>query len=126
MISYHLNEETLLYTGVSTGFKSTLLDNRLRLNSEAFYNDYTDKQLSVITLVGADLESTTSNVGELTTQGAELEMTWMPAIEGVVRESLADVFLAMEESYGSTDAFIEQGLGIDSDTRERLKSLLLE
>lgn len=45
---------------------------------------------------------------------------------GVSPESLTGAFAAMETKYGSIDAYIEQGLGIDRTTREKLRSLLLE
>ena len=78
-LSFHASENTLLYAGVSTGFKSggftftgraynaatyepetvttysvglktTLADGSLRFNAEAFLNDYQDKQFTVISL----------------------------------------------------------------------------
>ncbi|TDG13672.1 TonB-dependent receptor [Seongchinamella unica] len=66
------------------GMKTTLLDGSLRLNSEIFYNDYQDKQLATIGLVGGELEETVDNVGEMSTSGAEVEMTWLPAVDGLV------------------------------------------
>lgn len=66
------------------GVKTTLLDGSLRLNSEIFYNDYQDKQLATIGLVDGELEETVDNVGELETSGAEVEMTWLPAVDGLV------------------------------------------
>lgn len=47
-------------------------------------------------------------------------------ILGVSRASLEGAFAAMEANYGSIDGFIEQGLGIDADTRAALQVLLLE
>jgi iron complex outermembrane recepter protein len=66
------------------GVKSTMLDGTLRLNSEIFYNDYQDKQLATIGLVGGELEETVDNVGEMETSGVEVEMTWLPAVDGLV------------------------------------------
>jgi iron complex outermembrane receptor protein len=68
----------------SLGMKSTLLDGSLRLNAEAFFNDYQDKQLATIGVVDGELEETVDNVGELETSGVELELTWLPAIEGLL------------------------------------------
>ena len=65
------------------GVKSTLLDGTLRLNSEIFFNDYQDKQLATIGLVGGELEETVDNVGEMETSGVEVEMTWLPAVDGL-------------------------------------------
>lgn len=101
-LSYRFDDDTLLYAGVSSGFKSggfqltggksriydpetvtawslgaktSLLDGLVTLNSEVFYNDYQDKQLSTIILEDGVLDQTVSNVGELVTQGAELEIS---------------------------------------------------
>ncbi len=112
-LSWHASDDIMLYGGVSTGFKSggfnnsaelptpydpetvvsyslgmksDWVDGRLRLNGEIFYNDYTDKQLATIsldTITGA-LDETVDNVGEVTTTGAELELTWLSRIEGLV------------------------------------------
>ncbi|WP_116364517.1 TonB-dependent receptor [Parahaliea mediterranea] len=67
------------------GVKSTWLDGALRLNAEAFFNDYTDKQLTSITLdtVTGDLEERVGNVGELETSGVEVELNWLPPVEGL-------------------------------------------
>ena len=111
-IRYNLNDDTMMYTGVSTGFKSgdfntsggnstsfdpetvttyalgmksTLLEGTLRLNTEFFYNEYEDKQLSTITLTaGGDLSRLTQNVGEVTQWGGEFEMTWLPPVDGLM------------------------------------------
>ncbi len=67
----------------SLGIKSTWLDGSLRANGEIFFNDYQDKQLATIGLVDGNLEEFVDNVGELETSGAELELTWLPALEGM-------------------------------------------
>jgi len=59
------------------GFKSTLADQRLRLNMAAFYNDYKNFQLSRFTAnpdTGA-FESVFDNAGKATIWGIEMEMT---------------------------------------------------
>jgi iron complex outermembrane recepter protein len=66
------------------GMKSTWLDGTLRLNSEIFFNDYQDKQLATIGLVGGELEETVDNVGEMETSGIEIETTWLPPVDGLV------------------------------------------
>lgn len=67
------------------GVKSTMLDGSLRVNAEAFFNDYQDKQLATLTLNidSGDLEEQVGNVGELETSGAEVEITWLPAVDGL-------------------------------------------
>ena len=68
----------------SMGVKSTLLDGTMRLNLEYFYNDYTDKQLATITLVNGSLEQSYKNVGEVTSDGVELELHWQTPVEGLL------------------------------------------
>lgn len=109
-ITWFASDETMVYAGFSSGFKSggfqrtggvataydpetvetwtlglksTLLDGSLRFNAEAFFNDYTDKQLSTIVLEGGSLTETVGNVGELETSGVELEVTWLPPVNGL-------------------------------------------
>lgn len=57
------------------GFKSTLLDRRLRLNGAVFYNDYRDMQVTSFAASGGALVATFDNAGKSTLQGAELETT---------------------------------------------------
>jgi iron complex outermembrane receptor protein len=111
-LSYSLGEDTLIYGGFSSGFKSggfatdgseatpyepeiveswslglktTLLDGTLRINAEAFYNEYTDKQLTTIELTEAnELTSTRANVGEVESSGFEAELTWLPGVDGLM------------------------------------------
>jgi iron complex outermembrane receptor protein len=72
-------------TTYTLGYKATLADGTVRLNAEAFYNDYQDKQLSAIQLLpSGDLQEITSNVGEVTSSGAEFELSWLPPIEGLM------------------------------------------
>ena len=68
----------------TVGMKSTWLDGTLRVNTEAFFNDYQDKQLATIGLVNGELEQFVDNVGELETSGAEVEMTWLTPLDGLV------------------------------------------
>ena len=113
-LSFRASDSTLLYAGVSTGFKSggftftgsdynaasyepetvatyavgmksTLLDGSLRFNVEAFLNDYTDKQFTVIVLEGESgrLVQTNDNVGEVETRGFEFEILWLPPVDGL-------------------------------------------
>lgn len=56
----------------------------------------------------------------------EVEADLLRQVLGVTPHSLEGAFQAMETNYGSIDNFIEQGLGIDATTRDRLRALLLE
>lgn len=113
-LSYKLSENTLLYAGVSTGFKSggftfagrdyfapvydpefvttysvgvktTLLDGSMRLNFEAFLNEYEDKQFTVVVLdpEATALVQSNDNVGEAQSTGAEIEILWLPPVDGL-------------------------------------------
>ena len=113
-LSYRLSEDTLIYGGWSTGFKSggfdftgsvyqaptyepelvttwafgaktTLLDGTLRVNFEAFLNSYEDKQFTVVILDGDQgrLVQQNDNVGEAESSGAEVEILWLPPVEGL-------------------------------------------
>lgn len=59
------------------GFKSTLLDNSLRLNGAIFYTDYQDIQCAVV--VG--IAPTTINCGDGDILGVELEANWVPSAD---------------------------------------------
>jgi iron complex outermembrane recepter protein len=57
------------------GFKWTGLDNTLRVNGAAFFNDYSDLQFTTQdTTVGP----TVRNAGAAEVKGGELELTWLP------------------------------------------------
>ena len=57
---------------------------------------------------------------------ANIDPQLLRQVLGVTPTSLTGAFDAMEARYGSIDAYIEDGLGVDADTRLRLQSLLLE
>ena len=111
-IAFRPNQDMLLYAGFSSGFKSggfdtsgsetrtvsykpeivdtfsvglksTLANGSLQLNLELFSNDYTEKQLQSIALLPTGLESITDNVGKVESTGAEIEVIWLPPVEGL-------------------------------------------
>ena len=57
------------------GFKADLLDNTLRVNGAVFSTDYTDLQLVYRVIVAPFI----TNAGKASNDGAELELTWLPA-----------------------------------------------
>jgi iron complex outermembrane receptor protein len=110
-IKYSLSENTMVYAGYSQGFKaggfnanttnnesydpetvatisvgikSTLADGAIRFNAEYFSNDYEDKQMQTIILTQGDLVALTRNVGKVTSQGFEADLTWQTPIEGLL------------------------------------------
>ena len=94
----------------SLGLKSTLLDGTLRFNTELFFNDYTDKQLSTVVFRDGSLDETVDNVGELETSGIEAEVLWLPPLEGMT--------LGLNVGYLDTDVkeFENAAAGDLSDT----------
>jgi len=91
---FEFDEETA--KTVEVGFKSDLLDDRLRLNGAIFRTDYEDLQFIFRVGVAPYL----LNAGEAEIQGAELELTWAP-----------------NESW-----LIEAGLGILDDSIESIST----
>ena len=112
-LRYRPNDSAMLYAGVSTGFKSggfdargeqlnappykpetvvsyalglktTLAGGSLRINAEGFFNDYSEKQLRSIILTDAQrLLQVIDNVGEVESVGADVEILWLPPLEGL-------------------------------------------
>lgn len=137
-ITYHVSDDIMVYGGFSSGFKSggfasdgeeatpydpesvdsyslgiksTLLDGSLRVNAELFFNDYTDKQLATITLdENGSLNNTRDNVGEVETSGFEVEMTWLPPVDGLL--------VSLNVGYLDSDIKEFQGGIEDPDTGE--------
>lgn len=112
-LRYRPNDSAMLYAGVSTGFKSggfdargeqlnappykpetvvsyalglktTLAGGSLRINAEGFFNDYSEKQLRSIILTDAQrLLQVIDNVGDVESVGADMEILWLPPLEGL-------------------------------------------
>lgn len=110
-IKYDLSDDTMVYAGYSQGFKaggfnanttnneaydpetvttftvgvkSTLADGKIRFNAEYFVNDYEDKQMQTIILTQGDLVSLTRNVGKVSSEGFEAELTWQTPLDGLL------------------------------------------
>jgi len=73
------DEETV--ASFTLGAKLIRLGGRLRLNAEGFWNDYNDKQFRDVRLNSQTnlLDGGTSNVGEMTTYGVDMELLWLPS-----------------------------------------------
>jgi iron complex outermembrane receptor protein len=112
------NIEPLIYEsetgeGVEGGIKSTWLDGSLRLNATAFYYVYDDLQVQLFDSV--NIQFTTFNAGEITTQGAEAEFIWLPGVEGL---TLRGALAYTDAEY--TDEFINnEGDDLDGQTPAR-------
>lgn len=80
------------------------------LLSNAVYADYIDKNIKKIDrFVGKDANT-----------------DLIRKVMGVSEETIDATFAQMETDYGSIDGFIENGLGIDAETRARLQAKFLE
>lgn len=68
------DEETIL--AYEVGFKSDLFDNTLRINGSAFIYDRQDVQLNAADPEGLIRIARLTNIGDVDTHGAELEVIW--------------------------------------------------
>jgi iron complex outermembrane receptor protein len=105
VLNAQLNEDVLLYGGVTSGFKAggiqstsdgiapydeekllsyevgiktTWADGRLRFNAALFNYDYEDLQVFAFVIVDGIGFSTISNAADATIYGAEAELQWLP------------------------------------------------
>jgi iron complex outermembrane recepter protein len=80
------------------GFKSTLLDGRLRINGAAFHTNYEDLQVQVFNSVAP----VTQNIGEATIRGVEMELQAAPGGGWLVDASVA----VLDPSYDDIDTSV--------------------
>jgi len=92
------------------GFRSDLIENRLRFNATYFYNEYDDLQLSA-TVPGVGFTRTNAASAEI--QGVEVEITWFPQITGL--EIYTNASLLDAEYVDVTD--VQAGILIGNPTR---------
>ena len=62
-------------TAYEVGIKSELFNRRVRFNAAAFYNDFTDIQVALVTSTGGSI---TQNAGASRAYGVDVELTAMP------------------------------------------------
>ncbi|GAC03743.1 TonB-dependent receptor [Paraglaciecola chathamensis] len=94
------------------GFKGDLLDNTLRLNLSAFFNNYQDIQvtlsdcshLNVDEIPGGNACTLQANAGEAEIKGLEAEVTWYPTDDLIID------FSASTLDFKYTDVAISTGL----------------
>lgn len=135
-LTHFVSEDTMVYIGYSSGFKAggfdtftdggtydpetvdsyvlglktDLLEGTLRINSEVFFNDYTDKQLAVIAFQpDGQLAFSQQNVGEVESWGFDSEITWITPLTG----------LSFDLNVGYLDTeineLIEEGVDVSDD-----------
>lgn len=64
-------------TSYAVGAKNRFADNRIQLNFEAFYLDYTDQQISFVKLVGPSAVLVTENAGKTHAYGVEADAQFL-------------------------------------------------
>ncbi len=67
------------------GMKADLLNNTLRVNSAAYLYDYANLQLQRVEVVDGSPSSVTRNAAEAEIKGLELDVTWLPTEELLLR-----------------------------------------
>ncbi len=67
--------------GFELGMKSSFLDGSLRLDMTLFRYVYDD--LQVQTFNSTSIQFSTTNAGEMTSQGFEADFTWLPEVDGL-------------------------------------------
>lgn len=132
-LQYEVNNQTLAYATYSRGYKgptfdqvavtpvdeeiaksyeigikSTLLDNRLRLNLALFRTDFSGYQAQV--LAGSTLAYRTVNAGDLRTRGVELEFSALP-IDGLTFNGGVTYNRAEYRNFGSVPCYPGQPTG---------------
>ncbi|WP_116364683.1 TonB-dependent receptor [Parahaliea mediterranea] len=139
-LSYDIGESTMVYATYSEGYKSDgftqrvfppepslpsfdpeyvdsyelgakaeLMDGKMRLNTALFYTEYTEMQLLVAD--ASRIGPFTTNAGEATMQGVELELSWVPAADWRVDFGLG----YLDASYDKINPGAEAtGLTLDS------------
>jgi len=99
---------------VEVGMKSDLLENTLRLNLAAFYNEYDDKQEEIIEPDGFGGSNTVvRNASTAEISGLEAELTWVASSNLVVNANLG----YLDASYDDFDADLT-GDGIITDNSD--------
>lgn len=67
------------------GIKSDLLGNTLRVNSSAYFYDYSNLQLQRVEIIDGSASAITRNAAQAEIKGAELDVTWLPTDELLLR-----------------------------------------
>ena len=71
--------------GGEIGIKTELLDRALRLNATAYFYEFDDLQVQQFD--GVAIQFVTFNAGQLTTQGVDVDLTWLTPVNGLTLSS---------------------------------------
>ncbi|MEM9304330.1 MAG: TonB-dependent receptor, partial [Pseudomonadota bacterium] len=97
-------------TNYELAFRSRLLDDRMTLNANLFYIDYTDQQITV-SLSSNPLDTLTENVGESELYGFEVDLSYLVSDGFTVGANLGYVETEFTDGSGVLDDVI--GGGVD-------------
>lgn len=100
----------------TVGFKTTLLDNTLRLNAEWFYNDYQDKLVRVIASNPVDptqLLQINENAGSVYTTGVDVDLNWSTPITGLMLNASVGYLQSVVEKYNASQ-WNSTGTGLEN------------
>jgi iron complex outermembrane receptor protein len=101
----------------TVGLKTTTPDSRLRFNTELFYNDYTDKQLSTVFLIDNSLGKVTKNAGQVHTYGVDMDLAWVTPLKGLRAGLTAGYLKTKVQHYFDIDANTGQLIDRAPNTR---------
>lgn len=105
------------------GAKTSWLDGALQLNGSLFYNQWEDQQLFTTFVVSGITSTFLVNVPESTSQGAELELQWIPA-EGWFVAGGVTLLDAEVDDAGSELPDIEEGNALPNSPEMTLNGLI--
>jgi len=89
----------------TAGFKTTLLDNTLRINSEWFYNDYRNKLVRVIASHPTDqtkLLQINENAGAVHTTGFDTDINWSTPLQGLAINASVGYLQTVIDKYNAS------------------------
>jgi iron complex outermembrane receptor protein len=149
-VEYDLNEDSMAYLQVSTGYragginaidpnipltfepetvtayevgyKSTWMDSSLVFNVAAYYNEFEDMQAQSFVNRGGNTFEFTESGGEIDTYGVEVEFTWLPIDNMRIQGTLA----YMDSEFGDYDISWVAGLDQLESRRTAEGNLSLE
>jgi iron complex outermembrane recepter protein len=76
---------------IELGLKSTLMDGKVRLNLAVFQTDYAGYQANVPDLLNGAIVTRLINAGDVSTKGAEIDLTARPTQQFTINAALAHV-----------------------------------